>query len=162
MSRAVAVLLLPLLALAGCAAVPVLNSAATVTASSTPVPAARKVSGFVNVAATSEQFAVLAAATDLDPVNASYDCVAPEGYSDVADGAQITATNASGDVVAIGTLEAGQYDFESDKMFCQFPFSIEDIVLDEKLYGISVGNLVRGDVQFSVEDMRRGPRLYLG
>ncbi|ANP73029.1 hypothetical protein PA27867_2077 [Cryobacterium arcticum] len=105
---------------------------------------------------------MLNAATDLDPVNASYDCVSAEGYADVAEGAQITATNASGDVVAIGTLGAGQYEFESDKMFCQFPFTIADIVLDEKLYGLSVGNVFRGDVQFSEKDMRVGPRLYLG
>lgn len=162
MSRAVAVLLLPMLALTGCAAAEAPSSALTMTASSKPVPAARTVSGFVNVTATSEQFTVFFAASELDPFNKSYDCVAAGGYADVADGAQITATNSAGDVVAIGTLEAGQYDFELDKMFCQFPFSIEDIVLDEKFYGLSVGNVFRGNLQFSEKDMRVGPRLFLG
>lgn len=162
MSRAVAVLLVALLALTGCAAAPAQGPAPTATSTSKPVPAARTVSGFVNVAATNDQFETFAAAGELDPLNRSYDCVSSASYADVAEGAQIIATDASGDVVAIGTLEAGQYEFESDKMVCQFSFNIEDIVLDKKFYGLSVGNVFRGDVQFSEEDMRVGPRLYLG
>jgi len=160
MPRAIAALALAAILLTGCAASPAPRPTATEVSKSTP--AARTVVGSVRVAATDEQFAAFDEANNADPLNTSYDCVAAASFSDVAEGAQIVASDASGEVVAIGSLEAGQYGFTDVEFFCEFPFSIEDIVLDEKFYGLSVGNVFRGDVQFSEEAMRVGPRLYLG
>ncbi|WP_130176589.1 hypothetical protein [Cryobacterium sp. SO1] len=167
MSRALPVLLVCALALGGCASTSAPSPDEST--STNTAPAARTIYGVVDVALTSEQFDAYSAATIAyiatkltDPLGWPDDCVSSSSFSDVAEGAQITATDSSGEIVAIGNLDEGSVEAVAGVFYCEFAFTIDDMVLSEKFYGLSVGNVFRGDVQFTEEDMRVGPHLYLG
>lgn len=117
------------------------------------------------------------ALTDDEMQNPSYDavleqcdfdavCEAPEdepcapgsvGYSDIAAGAQVSVTDSSGDVIAIGALEPGRtgqvedvWGVESEYPPCYFGFRITDVPVSGATYGVEVGQ--RGTVYFTQDE----------
>jgi hypothetical protein len=146
------------LGLAGCTVAPTLTAEPPTPTPS--APAARDVDGFVHVALTREQ---ILDSDDPGYTSPGWDqCSSSAGFADVAEGAQITATDADGKIVGVGTLGAGHKLVMGGTLTCGFAFTINDIVLSAKFYSLSVGNVFRGELQFTEEDMRRGPRLFLG
>jgi hypothetical protein len=76
------------------------------------------------------------------------DCVSPNGYDDVDDGASVVVEDETGRTLATSNLESGEYDGSS----CVFNFKVEDV---EKaaFYQVSVGSESRGHLQYSYDDM---------
>lgn len=130
-----------LLALAGC------SSSAGATLTPSPAATAFVVNGSITVPGMSET------GSD-DEV-----CAAREGFDDIAVGGQVTVSDASGKTIAIGTV--GRGGFVKASVSCRFLFSVLDVPLGEKFYGVHVGKGPRGIVQFTRAEMQAGPELSL-
>jgi hypothetical protein len=80
-------------------------------------------------------------------------CEGSGGFNDIVAGAQVTVTDAAGNVVALGRLRQGAYydDFPdiNGVTGCRFEFTVEDVP-EGSLFGIEVAR--RGVVQFSRAD----------
>jgi hypothetical protein len=68
-------------------------------------------------------------------------CEGSGGYSDISEGASVTVTDATGKVVATGSLGVGR----KDVLGCVFPFSVTGVP-KSKFYGVEVSH--RGIVTF--------------
>jgi hypothetical protein len=82
-------------------------------------------------------------------------CQGANGYSDLQEGTQVTVTDQSGAVVALGTLDVGQAQSDS---VCVFPFTL-NVPAGKGFYGIEVSH--RGVVHLSEAELRAGPQLSL-
>ena len=66
--------------------------------------------------------------------SANGECEGTGGYSDISNSAQVTVTNQSGTIVAVGQLQGGVEDGES----CDFSFTVP--VPSETFYSIEVSH----------------------
>jgi len=70
------------------------------------------------------------------------------GYDDVQEGAQVTVSNSSGNVLAVGRLENGIYNGGS--MHVTFEFTVDDLP-DAAIYQVEVAH--RGALTYSKRDL---------
>lgn len=106
-----------------------------------------------------------------EPMQDGGECRASDGYSDIAEGGQVTVTNGTGDIIGIGRLEAGRQElpFEityeeflrQEQPICSFSFSFE-VQKGEDFYSLSVGNGNRGEITYTEEEIGSGIFLTLG
>lgn len=75
-------------------------------------------------------------------------CQGREGYSDLAEGANVTVADASGDKVALGQLQAGTVPRVT--MSCRFAFEVTGVPAGSAVYSIEVTH--RGSVDFARAD----------
>jgi hypothetical protein len=145
-----------LMLLAGCAGTT--GSAAAGTPTPTPASSEKPwtVIGFVKVEVEQTTEEVVAQSQRFIETGDN-SCVTPTGLDDIGEGAQIQVTAADGDIVAVGQLDAGEWD----KSDCAFRFTIPDVPRGEKFYGLHVGNESRGIIQFDEQRLRQGPVLHL-
>lgn len=86
-------------------------------------------------------------------------CWGSSGYDDIDAGADVTVTDESGTVIAVGALGPGEVvsfragnfltDFE-DAVRCEFEFMINDVP-DAKFYGVEVSD--RGELRYSRDEL---------
>lgn len=101
-------------------------------------------------------------------------CSASSGYDDISSGSQVTITNESGEVIALGSLQDGVQSgsagwnyhewisFGKDVAMCSFAFEIPEVPGGEKFYNVSIGNSNRGEITYSEDDLKAGIGLKLG
>lgn len=82
-------------------------------------------------------------------------CSGSGGYDDIRGGAQVTVSNESGDVLAVGRLGAGEgvpasSATGSDFLYCKFEFEVTGVPRAE-IYTIEVSH--RGGLSYSFEEM---------
>lgn len=114
-----------------------------------PTPASMNITGTLTLRTTSIGTGSADLPTDGSP------CYGTGGYSDIADGAQVTVTDAAGKVVGLGKLSAGAYQTDS----CVFPFTVSGVVSGSQFYGIEVTH--RGAVRYQGAAVK-SPALTLG
>jgi hypothetical protein len=78
-------------------------------------------------------------------------CDPPDGYSDLVAGSQVIITS-GGKTLAVGELGAGHP--ESDNTTCHYTYSVKDVPLGYKFYGVEISH--RGVIQESAADMEDG------
>lgn len=83
-------------------------------------------------------------------------CRGIKGYDDIRQGAQITVTDATGAVIAIGALGAG----EATGKACEFSFTINGVPSGEGFYGIEISH--RGVLRYAEGDLDGPLTLSLG
>jgi hypothetical protein len=92
--------------------------------------------------------------TSEDAVGGS--CFPSDGYSDIRLGAQVTVTDDSGKVVALGSLQAGKvselWGEDTPSLFgfaskCEFDFTVDQVPAGHPFYSIEVAH--RGQVRFT-------------
>lgn len=83
-------------------------------------------------------------------------CTALDGYDDISAGTQVVVSDASGDTVAVGQLDAGKATSEA----CAFAFKIDDVPAGSKFYKVEVGK--RGGLQYTEKELRAGVAVSLG
>lgn len=104
-------------------------------------------------------------------------CVADSGFDDIAEGNQVLVKNASAEVVALGELGPGEFAFAQpinvpeevdiynvsvlggDYYSCVFPFNLDNVPSGENFYSVEIGNVARGEVVFTEEELRAGIEL---
>jgi hypothetical protein len=84
-------------------------------------------------------------------------CAGQGGYSDIASGAAVTITNATGAMVALGRLEDPQLASLGE---CTFSFSVPDVPAGDGFYGVEVSH--RGSVKYAEADLASPLTLTLG
>lgn len=94
-------------------------------------------------------------------------CVPQSGYNDISTGAQVVISNASGEKIALGSLESGTLaNGPGGEAFiqsvCQFAFTVDDVPDEGKIYSVHIGNDNRGEQSFTQNDLRVGVSLTLG
>ncbi|GAA2454117.1 hypothetical protein [Streptomyces macrosporus] len=77
-------------------------------------------------------------------------CSGDNGYEDLDAGTEVTVTDASGTVVAAGSLEPG----EVADYTCVFTFTVDDIPAGSKLYRVEVSH--RGALTHTEAELREG------
>jgi hypothetical protein len=75
------------------------------------------------------------------------------GYDDIQAGTEVTITDESGKVLAVGKLNGGA-------AHCNFPFVIDNVPPGEKFYGITISH--RGTLHYTEAQMRQELDLTLG
>lgn len=103
-------------------------------------------------------------------------CTSSAGYDDIREGGQVTVTNATGEIIAVGSLgqgiqQAQDYDYglwrrsevlpDGRYAICEFSFSFE-APSGESFYTIALGNANRGDFTLSEGELSEGIALILG
>jgi hypothetical protein len=83
-------------------------------------------------------------------------CVGELGYNDIQGGGQVAITDASGKVLAIGELDAG----ESQGSGCLFHFTVPNVPAGKGIYAIEIGR--RPPVRYNEVDLKDGVDLSLG
>lgn len=83
-------------------------------------------------------------------------CWGTGGYSDIAAGAQVRISNASGKIVAVGELEPSSYQTGE----CEFSFEVTSVPKGEKYYEIEISH--RGALTYSEAEMQEELALQLG
>lgn len=123
------------------------SSATGTTASSTP--SGFKVQGVVSVSAGKTV-----------PGQTEYtdggDCVLGGGYDDIRQGAQVTVKDQSGNVVALGALDAGHIQ----RQRCQFGFTVENVPDGKDFYSVEVSH--RGELKYTRDGLNQALALTLG
>lgn len=100
-----------------------------------------------------------------DAVTPGQECFGAGGAADIAPGAQVVVTDASGRTVAVGKMEMGRttehkrYKNPRYDEQCVVPFTVSDVPSGEKFYGIKVGQ--RPATQETEAEMRAAPGLKL-
>lgn len=94
-------------------------------------------------------------------------CIPKSGYSDIDEGTQVVVSNASGEKIALGSLDEGTLaNGPSGTAFlnsvCQFAFTVSDIPEEGKIFSVHIGNEARGEESFTATDLRAGISLSLG
>jgi hypothetical protein len=135
-----AVVLLVLLAAGGIAAVMLLRhrSAAPVVVSTAPA--------IVTVVGTLT-LADAGGVLNLDDVR----CSGMGGYSDIAEGAQVTVTDEGGTVLGVSQLSAGTLIGGGMTRSCDFAFTVNNVPAGHQFYGVSVSH--RGTIQVPAADL---------
>jgi hypothetical protein len=77
-------------------------------------------------------------------------CAGSGGYSDITEGAQVVASDGSGNVLAVSQLEAGQADGSGN---CNFSFELDN-VSHATYYKFEVSQ--RGEVDYSYQQLSAG------
>jgi hypothetical protein len=96
------------------------------------------------------------------------ECVSRGGYTDMAEGAQVSVTNASGTIVGIGRLLAGAVHLVQDdqssltEVRCVYRFEVPVTDDGSQFYGVHVGNQARGVQQYPRDDLSREITLSVG
>lgn len=141
-------------------AVLALSIPALLSGCSTPTPVVKKAS--LTVTGTLDVPNVFRGATQ---ENVGESCDSREGYGDIRQGAQLVVKDASGTTIGVSTLGAGQTHMKDlgtlQTPRCWYPFSVSGLP-SEKFYSIHVGNASRGDVQFTKDELRQGPKITVG
>ncbi|MGH3096478.1 MAG: hypothetical protein ACRDMV_10840 [Streptosporangiales bacterium] len=83
-------------------------------------------------------------------------CYTSGGYGDIAPGVAVKVTDAAGKQIGLGTLQAGKTIGPGG---CAFPFTVKDVPLDKKSYGIEISH--RGTV-VETPQQAKTPALSLG
>lgn len=83
---------------------------------------------------------------------AAESCIGTGGYRDINAGATVTVYDATGKVVAVGSLGEGTRD--SGAIYCRFPFSIPEVPDNSDFYSVEVSH--RGEVTFPADRARNG------
>lgn len=90
-------------------------------------------------------------------------CEGAGGFDDVAIGTDVTVTDASGTVVAVGAIEssAARYDFKvgTQPLGCDLHFRLTGVPAGKKFYGVEVGR--RGVVRYDEAALARSIKLTL-
>lgn len=114
-------------------------------------PAAFKITGTITVAAGEGSDSTLGGA-----------CLTDGGYSDIRTGAQVTVTNESGKVIALGSLDAGH---TSDTLMLP-TFNPDTAVVENApkatqcVFGFTVPGVPEGESFYSIEVAHRGQLRY--
>lgn len=108
-----------------------------------------------------ETFMVLGSVNVSKFVSADYEdgtpCTSDGGFTDIAEGAQVTVLSAEGTKLAVGALQAGVFE----GFHCRFDFEVDGIPEGESLYDVTVGRESRGAVTFSRDQLGSAVRLSL-
>lgn len=84
-------------------------------------------------------------------------CRGEGGYSDIAGGTQVTVSDDTGTVIAVGALAPGWGSVHS----CILPFTVHDVPAGHEFYQVEVSH--RGKIKFREEEAKNGlPTLSLG
>jgi hypothetical protein len=94
---------------------------------------------------------------DPSGVGGTTNCRGFGGYSDITEGAQVLVTDASGKVIALGALGAGNGSGGSE---CDFTFTVNNVPTGDGTYGVEVTH--RGVIYYSEDDAKAGVGLTLG
>lgn len=89
-------------------------------------------------------------------------CTGSGGYGDIRQGTQVVITDETGTIIATTQLGQGSADGTisvSGPAICVFEFAV-DVPTGKKFYGVEVSH--RGRVQFTQDDLKKGPDLTLG
>ncbi|WP_345383275.1 hypothetical protein [Pseudonocardia yuanmonensis] len=89
-------------------------------------------------------------------VSAGSACSGSGGYSDVHAGTGVTISNATGAVIATGSLSAGR----ASSTTCDFTFTVPDVPAGEDFYQVEVSH--RGTLTYTADELRSGLGLSLG
>lgn len=89
-------------------------------------------------------------------VNLSTECAGRGGYADIREGAAVTVTGPSGQVLGVGHLGKGR---STSQYSCRFPFTVS-VSPGQGFYGIEVAR--RGKVQYAEGDLAGPLALTLG
>lgn len=89
------------------------------------------------------------------------ECVAEDGYDDIAQGAQVTVTDQDGRVLAVSELDAGAMP-GGDSGRCLFTFTVSPVPSGQRLYGIHVGNDHRGVMRYTADQLSHQVALTIG
>lgn len=93
-------------------------------------------------------------------------CTPADGYDDIASGAQVIVTDASGEIVGTGSLGASRLQGEDGGSLlgasCEFPFAVSGIPAGSDFYGVRVGNANRGEVVYTADELAAGVELTIG
>ncbi|MFF0245027.1 hypothetical protein ACWEU6_37065 [Streptosporangium sandarakinum] len=146
--RRPAVILALTAALTGCSA--------TQTAAPAPAPTAITIGGSLSTPG-----GVLI--DDGDGNSTSQTCRTAGGYTDIKEGAQVVITDAASRTIALGALEAGEFEMPNGSWAarrCVFPFSLSNVPAGQKFYGIEVSH--RGRLQYTAEQITNSLQLTLG
>ena len=73
------------------------------------------------------------------------------GYDDLREGAEVTVTDESGKVLAVGALSGSG---------CVYTWQVNGVPVGPKLYGVTVGH--RGAVHYTEAELRAGVQLSIG
>jgi hypothetical protein len=84
-------------------------------------------------------------------------CSGRGGYSDIHAGTGVTIADASGAVVATGSLQSGR---ASSSTTCDFTFTVPDVPAGEDFYQVEVSH--RGTLTYTADQLRAGLALSLG
>lgn len=88
----------------------------------------------------------------------STSCWGTDGYDDIRRGADVTVTDPSGKVVALGALGSGT--IVGSYVECVFSFTVANVPAGLGFYGIEVSH--RGVLRYSESDVTRGLTLTVG
>ncbi|MET9154501.1 hypothetical protein ABZX82_25035 [Streptomyces griseoflavus] len=77
-------------------------------------------------------------------------CSGTGGYSDIDFGTQVNVTDATGTLVAVGSLGFGQ----KTELGCEFPFTVDDVTPGSKFYEVEVSH--RGSLTQTEDELRAG------
>lgn len=86
-------------------------------------------------------------------------CAATGGYEDIDKGTSVVITDAAGKTIALGKLDEGRSIPDANDE-CAFFFTVKNVPDGQKFYGIEVSH--RGNVKYSLKEMKKGPVLSLG
>lgn len=87
-------------------------------------------------------------------------CVTEGGYTDISDGTAVTIGGATGQTLAIGSLDAGRVTTNaSNNAECQFGFSVP-VPAGQSLYTVTISH--RGTQTFTPDQVTQGIELSLG
>lgn len=88
-------------------------------------------------------------------------CAGSGGYDDLAEGAQVTVSDAAGKTIALGELGPGKVVSAGDVVGgCQFRFTVKDVPAGQKFYGVEVSH--RGVVRYTADDAHERIVLSIG
>lgn len=88
-------------------------------------------------------------------------CTAAQGYDDIAEGADVTVTDAKGATVGTEPLRAGSLHFiDNSNVWCNFLFVISDIPPGRKFYTLAIGQ--RDPKQLTEADLGGSLSLQIG
>jgi hypothetical protein len=102
-------------------------------------------------------FTLKGALTLTSPTPLDYDhnaCAGSGGYNDIVKGAAVTVYDASGKVVATGSLGAGRYASQDSTAPCVFPVAVPGVPDGSKFYRVEVSH--RGQITVSSAEAKAG------
>lgn len=91
------------------------------------------------------------------------DCTGAGGYGDIVGGSQVRITTASGAIIRIGKLNSGHTSalfsdpgsiIDGKASQCSYHFQVEGVNGELDTYGVSVGNISRGIVYYTRDQLR--------
>lgn len=96
----------------------------------------------------------------------------PDGFGDIAEGAQVEIRDETGEIIGLGRLQEGKQDLGEreltwqdwvvyDPAICKFRFEVETQA-GADFYSLSIGNGQRGALSYTEEELRIGVDLSLG